>query len=116
METFERILKQGLLYVFCLLNAIDLAQTLSFIRMRIESNLFAVYYPHLWFPLKFLFTFGLPIGLYQLDLYLNKKGSEEFSSFLSSLIGFAYFMVLVADIFFLSVVLRSMSLLGRFAW
>ena len=113
METFERILKINLLYVFCLLNAIDMAQTLSFLRLGIESNPFAVYYPYIWFPLKFLFTFGLPLGLYQLDVYLDKKEDEGFHNFLKSLVGLTYFMVLIADIFFFSVVLRNMSILGR---
>ena len=113
METFERILKKSLLYVFCLLNAVDIAQTLSFLRLGIESNPFAVYYPYIWFPLKFLFTFGLPLGLYQLDVYLDKKEDEGFHNFLKSLVGLTYLMVLVADAFFLFVVLRNMSILGR---
>ena len=114
METFEMLLKKGLLYVFCILNAIDLVQTLSFLRMGIESNPYVIYYHYLWFPLKFLFTFGLPIGLYQLDVYLNEKEDEGFFSFLESLVGLMYFMVLVADFFFLYVVLRNISILGRF--
>ena len=113
METFERILKKSLLYVFCLLNAVDIAQTLSFLRMGIESNPFAVYYPYIWFPLKFLFTFGLPLGLYQLDVYLDEKEDEGFYDLLKSLVGLTYLMVLVADAFFLFVVLRNMSILGR---
>lgn len=113
METFERILKRSLLYMFCLLNAIDMAQTFSFLRLGTESNPFAVFYPYIWFPLKFLFTFGLPLGLYQLDVYLDKKEDEGSHNFLKSLVGLTYFMVLIADIFFLSVVLRNMSILGR---
>ena len=114
METFEMFLKKGLLYVFCLLNSIDMVQTLSFLRMGIESNPYAVYYPYLWFPLKFFFTFGFPLGLYQLDVYLDEKEDEAFYDFLKTLVGLIYFMVLVADVFFLSLVLRNMSILGRF--
>jgi len=113
METFEALLKKGLLYAFCFLNAIDLAQTLTFVRMGIERNPYAAYYPYIWFPLKFLFTFGLPIGIYQLDVYLDKKESNGVHDFLRYLLGFTYFMILVADIFFFSVVLRNMSILGR---
>lgn len=109
----ERVLKKGLLYVFCLLNAIDMAQTVSFLRMGIESNPYAVFYPYLWFPLKFLFAFGLPVGLYQLDIYLDEKEDEGFYGFLKSLVGLTYFMILVANIFFLSIVLRNMAILGR---
>jgi len=113
METFERILKKSLLYVFCLLNAIDLAQGLSFLRMGIESNPYAVYYPHLWFLLKFLFTFGLPLGLYRLDVYLDEKKDEGFYNFLNSSVRLTYFAVLIADVFFLFIVLRNTSILGR---
>jgi len=113
MESFERLLKRSLLYVFCLLNAIDMVQTSSFLRMGMESNPYAVYYPHLWFPLKFLFTFGLPLGLYQLDIYLEKKEDEGIYTFLKSLVRLTYFMVLLADVFYLSVVMRNMSILGR---
>jgi len=113
MEAFEMLLKKGLLNVFCLLNAVDMVQTLSFLRMGIESNPYVIYYPYLWFPLKFLFTFGFPIGLHQLDVYLDEKEDEGFFSFLESLVGLMYFMVLVADLFFLSVVLRNISILGR---
>jgi len=120
MENFERLLKAGLLYSFCLLNAIDFVQTLTFLERGIEGNLFVVYYPHLWFPLKLAFTFGLPIGLHRLDLYLTKKeeaGDRNGATtpFLRTLVGLTYFMVLVADVFFLTLVLRSMSILGRLA-
>lgn len=113
MENFERILKMSLLYVFCLLNAIDMAQTLSLLRMGIESNPYAVFYPYLWFPLKFLFAFGLPLGLYQLDVYLDKKEDVESYNLLRSFLGPIYLIILIADVFFLSVVLRNMSILGR---
>lgn len=62
---------------------------------------------------KFLFTFGLPLGLYQLDAYLDKREDEGFHDLLRFLVGLTYLMVLVADAFFLSVVLRNRSILGR---
>lgn len=106
----EVLIKICLLYFFSLLNAIDLAQTFHFLRLGIESNPFAVHYPQLWFLLKFAFTFGLPIGLHRLDTYLDEK--EEggaFYDFLKSLLLLLYFTVLLADIFYLGVVLRNMS-------
>jgi hypothetical protein len=115
METFESLLKKGLLYLFCLLNAIDFAQSLTFVRWGIEGNPYAVHYPHLWFPLKFVFTFGLPLGIYQLDIYLKKRKNEKLHNFLSHLLGFAYFTILIADIFFLIIVLRNMEIFRRLA-
>jgi len=112
MEYFEKLLKLGLLYAFCFLNAIDFVQTLAFLRMGIEGNLFVVYYPYLWFPLKFVLAFGFPIGLYQLDLYLTKKEDEGIISSLRSFVDFTYLIVLLADIFFLFLVLRNMSIQG----
>lgn len=110
MEYFEKLLKLGLLYTFCFLNAIDFVQTLAFLRMGIEGNLFVVSYPYLWFPLKFVLAFGFPIGLYQLDLYLTKKEDEGIISSLRSFVDFIYLIVLLADIFFLFLVLRNMSI------
>ena len=112
MEDFKKLLKLCLLYAFCFLNAIDLVQTLAFLRMGIEGNPFVVYHPYLWFPLKFALAFGLPIGLHQLDLYLMKKEDESIISSLRSLVDFVYLTVLGADIFFLFLVLRNMSVLG----
>jgi len=112
MEYFEKLLKLGLLYAFCFLNAIDFVQTLAFLRMGIEGNLFVVYYPYLWFPLKFVLAFGFPMGLYQLDLYLTKKEDEGIISSLRSFVDFTYLIVLLADIFFLFLVLRNMSIQG----
>jgi hypothetical protein len=113
METFESLLKKGLLYMFCLLNAIDFAQTLTFVKWGIEKNPYAVYYPYIWFPLKLLFTFGLPLGIYQLDVYLEKRKNNGLQVFLRYLLGLTYLMILFADIFFLFVVLRNMAILGR---
>jgi len=119
MESFEKLLKLGVLYTFCLLNAVDLVQTLSFLRMGIEANPLVVSYPHLWFPLKLALTFGLPFGLYHLDLYLTRKEEAEDEngvfSFVKGLVGLVYFVVLAADVFFLSLVLRNMSILSRLA-
>jgi len=112
MEYYEKLLKLGILYTFCFLNAIDLVQTLSFLRMGIERNPLAVYYPYLWFPLKFVLAFGLPIGLYQLDLYLTKKENGSIISSLRPFVDLVYLVVLLADIFFLFLVLRNMSILG----
>jgi len=110
MEYFEKLLKLGLLYTFCFLNAIDFVQTLAFLRMGVEGNLFVVYYPYLWFPLKFVLAFGFPIGLYQLDLYLTKREDEGIISSLRSFVNLTYLIVLLADIFFLFLVLRNMSI------
>jgi len=110
MEYFEKLLKLGLLYAFCFLNAIDFVQTLAFLRMGIEGNLFIVYYPYLWFPLKFVLAFGFPIGLYKLDLYLKEKEDEGIISSLRSFVDIAYLIVFLADIFFLFLVLRNMSI------
>jgi len=112
MEYFERLVKLGLLYAFCFLNAIDFVQTISFLRMGIEGNLFAVHYPYVWFPMKFALAFGFPLGLYQIDLYLAKKEDEGIISSLRYFIDFVYLTVLLADVFFLFLVLRNMSILG----
>jgi len=112
METFESVLKRGLLYVFSLLNAIDLVQTMSFLRLGIESNPFVVYYPYLWFPLKFLLAFGLPVGLYQLDVYLEKKEDEGTYNLLKSLVALGYLLILLGDIFYFQIVLRNSRILG----
>lgn len=95
MERFEILLKIGLLYVFSLLNAIDIAQTLHFLRLGIESNPFAVCYPQLWFLLKFVFTFGLPIAVYRLHVYLKESEDGGFHDFLKSLLLLLYFTVLL---------------------
>jgi len=113
MDYPEKLLKLGILYAFCFLNAIDFVQTLAFLRMGIEGNPVAVHQPYLWFPLKFVLTFGLPAGMYLLDLRLAKKEEDKgIISSLRSVVDFFYFIVLLADIFFLSVVLRNMSFLG----
>jgi len=113
MDKLEMLLKKGLLYVFSLLNAIDMSQSVSFIDLGIESNQFAVHYPYLWFPFKFVFTFGFPIGLYKLDVYLQDKEDKHSYYFLRSLVGLLYFTVLIANIYFFRIVLRNMSTLGR---
>jgi len=112
VEYFEKLLKLGLLSTFSLLNAIDLVQTLSFLKMGIEGNPFVVQYPYLWFPLKLALTFGFPIGVFQLDLYLTKKDDEGIVSRLRSLVNLVYLTVVLADVFFLFLVLRNMSILG----
>jgi len=113
MEDFQKLLKLGFLYTFSFLNAIDLVQTIAFLRIGIEGNLFVVHYPYLWFPMKFALAFGFPIGLYQLDLYLMKKEGEDTDFSLRSFVDFVYLIVLLADIFFLFLVLKNMSILGQ---
>jgi len=113
METFEALLKKGLLFVYCLLNTIDMLQTVSFLRMGIESNPLAVHHPHIWFPFKFIFSFGFPLGLYKLDVYVEKKEDEGSYDLLRPLVGILYLTVLIADIVYFSIVLRNMSILGR---
>lgn len=112
MGSVEKLFKLGILYAFCFLNAIDLVQTLAFLRMGIEGNRFAVEYPYLWFPLKLALAFGLPIGLYQLDLYLSKKEDEGSTFSIGSLVDLVYLIILFGDIFFFSVVLRNIHFLG----
>ena len=92
-----------------------MAQTVYFVRIGIESNPLAVNYPHIWFPFKFLFSFGFPIGLYKLDSYLEKKEEEGSYEILRSLVGLLYLTVLVADIYYFFVVLRNMSVLTKHA-
>jgi len=112
MEYPEKLMKLGLLYTFCFLNAIDLVQTLAFLRMGIEGNPFVVYNPYLWFPMKFALAFGLPIGLFKLDIFLEEREDEGVISSLRPFVEFVYLTVLLADIFFLFLVLRNMSILG----
>jgi len=112
MEYFEKLLKLGILSTFCFLNAIDFVQTMAFLRMGIEGNPFAVHYPLLWFSFKLALAFGLPIGLYQLDIYLTKKEDEGFVLSLRLFVDLVYLTVLLADLFFLSIILRNMSFLG----
>jgi len=113
MDVFEKLVKTALLYTFCFLNVIDMAQTVAFLRMGIEGNSFVVYYPHLWFLLKFGIALGLPLGLYRLDVYLDAKEDEGFFSSMEMFVNFLYVIVLFADLFFFSLVLRNMSILGR---
>lgn len=113
METIGTILKKGLLFAYCFLNTIDMLQSVSFLRMGIESNPLAVHYPQIWFPFKFIFTFGFPVGLYKLDVYLEKKGDEDSYDLWRTLVGLLYLSILAADIIYFFIVLRNMSILGR---
>ena len=110
MKRSEKFIKITLLSVFCVLNVIDMIQTLAALRMGIEGNPFVVYFPELWFPLKFVLAFGFPIGLYQLDLYLTRREDESIISSLRLFVDLTYLIVLLADIFFLFLVLRNMSI------
>ena len=116
MERLGAFLKTGLLFLFSLLNAIDLVQTMHSLRRGIEANPFAVYYHQLWFAVKFALTLGLPLGLHKLDIYLQKEergGSHDFLGYLAVLL---YLVVLLADILLIFIVLRNMSVLGRLVW
>jgi len=113
MDTFEKLVKTALLYAFCFLNAIDIVQTLAFLKMGIEGNLFAVYYPQLWFLLKFAFTFGLPVVLYRLDVHLEAKEDESPFSYTRGFVAIAYLFIFFADIFYLTLVMKNISILGR---
>jgi len=114
MDILEKLIKTAVLSAFFFLNAIDMVQTLAFLRMGIEGNFFVVYYPQLWFLLKFLFTFGLPVGLYRLDSHLEAKEDEGVFTFLNKFVAVVYIIVFFADVFYLSIILRNISILGRF--
>ena len=112
MEKLQTIFKASLLVTFSLLNAIDLVQTISFLRTGVESNSFAVDYPYLWIPLKFVLTFAFPVALYKLDAYL--RGKNYYSRwFWRALLTVTYFAVLMADLYFLLVVIHNVSFIKR---
>lgn len=113
MDTFERALKTGILFFFCMLNAIDMVQTWTFLRMGVEGNLFAVNNPTLWFLFKAAISFGLPLVLYHLDAYLDDKSDEGLFSYLNRLVSLVYLTILFADIFFLILVLKNIHILGH---
>jgi len=100
--------------VFSLLNAVDMAQTVYFLRLGIESNPFAVFSPELWFLGKFVFTFLFPAGLYRLDVSLDWEQREGLRDFLRYLVVISYLSVLAATVFFFFVVSRNMTTLRRF--
>jgi len=113
VKKLEKLIKITLLSAFCIVNAIDMIQTFAFLRMGIESNSFAVNYPSLWFPLKIALTFGLPLGLYRLDVYLKSRKSEGFLWYLKWFVILTYASILLADILYARLILRNMSILGR---
>jgi len=112
MDTFERVVKTNVLFFFCVLNIVDMVQTWTFLRMGIEANLVAVNHPPLWFLLKAALAFGLPLGLYQLDAYLDGKADEGLLSYVNGLVTVAYVMILFADFFFFSLVVKNSHVLG----
>jgi len=63
--------------------------------------------------LKAAFAFGLPLGLYRLDAYLDGKADEGLLSYLNGLVNVVYVMILFADVFFLTLVLKNSHILGR---
>jgi len=89
-------------------------QTLAALKMGIEGNPFVVYFPQLWFPLKFVFAFGLPLGLYRLDVYLKSRKTEGFLSFLKWFVLLVYISIFFADLLYASLVSSNMPLLGIF--
>jgi len=113
MESFEKMVKISLLSMFSLLNAIDMIQTVSFLQMGIEGNQFVVHYPQVWFVLKVVLAFGLPLGLYRFDSYLDDKEDEGGFASMKFFVGLMYFMVLLADVYFFSLVLKNSRILGR---
>jgi len=113
MDTFEKLIKTSVLFVFCFLNAIDMVQTMAFLQMGIEGNILAVSYPQLWFALKAAFTFALPMGLYYIDAYLETKEDEGLYAYLDRFVDFVYIMVFFADIYYLQLVMRNTRILGR---
>ena len=113
MDAVERLIKSTLLLAFSLLNVIDMIQTTAFLKMGVEGNLFAVYYPLLWFAFKASFAFGLPIGLTLLDNYLDDKDGEGFHAFLRQLASALYVIVFFADIAFFLQVSKNTAFLGR---
>jgi hypothetical protein len=115
MQTLEKILKLILLAAFSFLNALDMVQTAAFLKMGIEGNPIVLNDPQLWFALKFLLTFGIPTGLYVLDVYTETKGNAAFLRYLRAFIVLSYLTIVWADLFFLSLVLRNISVLSRFS-
>jgi hypothetical protein len=112
MEKLKTLFKTSLLVTFSLLNAIDLVQTISFLRAGVESDSFAVDYPYLWIPLKFVLILGFPLVLYKLDVYLTGK-TDDSRWFLRALLTVTYFAVLMADLYFLLVIIHNVSFMRR---
>jgi hypothetical protein len=113
LPKLEMLLKTPILVAFAFLNTIDLLQSITLLRMGIESNPFAVKMPLLWLIVKAAFSFGFPIGLFLLDIILACKEDSELVRFLRSFSTIAYIMFIMADVFYLSVVLRNTRRLGR---
>jgi len=114
MKKSEKLIKIALLSAFCVLNVADMLQTLTFLKMGIEGNPLVVYHPQLWFPLKFAFAFGLPLGLYHLDVYLKSRKSEGFLSHLRWFVRLVYISIFFADILYGLLVFRNMPVLSAF--
>jgi len=113
MDTFEKLIKASVLFVFSLLNAIDMVQTTAFLQRGIEGNIFAVSYPQLWFALKAAFAFALPIALYYIGDYLDTKEDEGLYLYLDRFVDFVYVIVFFANIYYLQLVIRNTRILGR---
>ncbi|UCD96200.1 MAG: hypothetical protein JSV35_06825 [Candidatus Bathyarchaeota archaeon] len=113
LSKLETLLKTPVLVTFAFLNTIDLLQSITLLRIGIESNPFAVKTPFLWLMVKAAFTFGFPIGLFLLDVILARKEDSELVRFLRSFSTIGYITLIMADAFYLSVVLRNTSRLGR---
>lgn len=116
MDSIEKAIKITLLSTFCFLNVVDTAHSIVFLNMGIESNPFALYHPQLWVVFKLAAAFGLPLGLYRADIYLAGKEDEGFTSDLKWVVAFFYLIMFFADILYLSIVLRNISVLGHFGY
>ncbi len=110
LETF---VKMPVLVTFSLLNTIDMLQSVSLLRMGIESNPFAVRMPIFWFILKATFSYVFPVALFLFDINLASRQDTELVRFLKSVSHLIYIMIIMADVFYLSIVLQNMSRLGR---
>lgn len=114
VRKFDAILRVSILSLFFLLNIIDMIQTVFLLEMRLESNPVAVYYPQLWFPLKLALALAFPVGTYLLGVYLEGKENRSFYPYLKPLLSLMYILIIFADLFYFSVVLRNSSRLSLF--
>jgi len=108
MEEPKTLFKAILLVTFSLLSGIDLVQTIFFLRAGVESDSFAVDYPYLWILLKFVLILGFPLVLIKLDVYVRGK-TDDSRWFLRALLTVTYFAVLMADLYFLLVIIHNVS-------
>lgn len=108
MEKPKTLFKASLLVTFSLLSGIDLVQTISFLRAGVEADAFAIDYPYAWIFLKFVLILGFPLVVYKLDVYMRGK-TDDSRWFLRALLTVTYFAVLMADLYFLLVIIHNVS-------